>query len=67
MKTSSIHPIGGSPCIGLPERIVCDNGREFHSLPLGQLLTAFQADSAAAPKQLSPITGLLDGEIARRA
>lgn len=66
MKTSPEHFNSLWPCSGLPERIVMDNGREFHSSALVHFMMNSVLNHAAPLPNSLPLTGLLDGEIARR-
>jgi len=67
MKTSPEHFNSLWPCSGLPERIVMDNGREFHSSALVHILMNNAPNYADPLADSLPVTGLLDGDIARRA
>jgi hypothetical protein len=66
MKTSSVHHNSVWSRFGLPEHLVFDNGREFHSTAVNGVITALWATDQADARHTSPVTGLLDGEIVRR-
>jgi hypothetical protein len=67
MKSPPEHSNSFWPSSGLSERIVMDNGREFHSSALVHFVMNSALNHAAPLPNSLPVTGLLDGDIARRA